>query len=263
MESSIGTMVRRMAELTDGDLYGVWLYGSVVLDDFRLGWSDIDFIALTGSPLDQGKAERLLGLRQRLSEEFPENPYFRLFEGVITSVGEYRSDRYSRLVYWGTSGQRITDRYERDPFSDHELAECGRRVFGTAPAPGFIRPERDALVSAVRRLYEGIRRCAVQTDTSLYSCGWLLDIARCMYTLRRGGVVSKTRAGEWALEQDVFPDGKPLSAALAIRRSPLEYKDREDVKSWLCSLGPVVMEYADVLERELEKVPSADASISG
>ena len=64
-------------------------------------------------------------------------------------------------------------------------------------------------------------------------------------------MISKTQAGEWALEKGLFPYEAVLKKTLEIRRSPLEYKNREDIKAWLCGLGPVVQAYADVLEAEL------------
>lgn len=116
-----------------------------------------------------------------------------------------------------------------------------------------MEPTRAELIDAVRQHCEGIRRYAMETDERLYSCGWLLDIARCMYTLRYGSVISKTRAGAWALEEHLFAEEAALQKTLLIRKDPLAYRDRPDIRSWLRSLGPTVQRYADVLEKELQK----------
>lgn len=252
MENTVRHMTAAIDDALDHDLHSLWLYGSVVLDDFRLGWSDIDFIAFTSEPIKEEPAKKLLTLRQDLSAHCPGNPYYRCFEGVIVSLDEYRTGQYTRLVYWGTSGQRIIDRFRLDPFSRWELANYGKLTYGEPAFGLFMEPTRAELMEAVRQHYEGIRRCAVQTDERLYSCGWLLDIARCIYTLRCGDVISKTRAGEWALREHLFPE-EALQRALLIRRDPLAYRDRAEVKAWLRSLGPTVQQYADVLEKELEK----------
>ena len=237
----------------DGRVYGAWLYGSAAMEDFRLGWSDIDFVALINGPISENQAQSVLMLRQDMLKAEPQNLYFRSFEGVIASLDEYRSRSFQRLVYWGTSGQRITDRYTPDAFSLFELANYGIPLCSSKawilPAPG-----RDTLVSAVRSHYETIRKCAVQTDDSLYSCGWLLDIARCIYTLRHNDVISKTRAGLWALEEHLFSDEVPLRKTVEIRQHPLSFKGKQDIKLWLKGLGPVVQQYADVLEHELKSV---------
>ena len=253
MKNAIDAMVNEIIRIMDGDVYGIWLYGSVVMDDFRPGWSDIDFVALTRGEISETRAEQLLTLRQQMLEKEPGNPYYRSFEGVIANLDEYREGKFRRLVYWGTSGQRVTDRYEPDTFSAFELAKYGKPVYGgkpwILPAPG-----REELIRAVRAHYESIRKYAAQTNESLYSCGWLLDIARCIYTLRTGDVVSKTLAGIRALEEHLFPDEAPLRKTVEIRQDPQAFRDRDDVKQWLKGLGPVVQQYADVLEAELRSV---------
>ena len=250
MQTAVSTMANEIVRIMAGDVYGIWLYGSVVMDDFRPGWSDIDFAALTNGLVSESQAEQLVTLRQQMLEKEPGNPYYRSFEGVIANLDEYRGKTFRRMVYWGTGGQRVTDRYEPDVFSAFELAKYGKPVYGgnpwILPAPG-----REELIRAVRAHYESIRKYAVQTNESLYSCGWLLDIARCIYTLRTGDVISKTRAGAWALEEHLFPEEEPLRKTVEIRQDPQAFRDRDDVKQWLKGLGPVVQQYADVLEAEL------------
>ena len=66
-------------------------------------------------------------------------------------------------------------------------------------------------------------------------------------------MISKTGAGVWALKERIFEEEEPLRKALAVRREPMAYRDRDDVKQWLKGLGPTVQRYADALEKELEK----------
>lgn len=252
MENSIRRMAKEIASVVGEGKHLMRLYGSVVMDDFRLGWSDIDFIFLAGHEISEEQAERLVMLRQLLLQDEPENAYYRSFEGIITGYEKYSSKRFRNVVYWGTSGQRITDRFELDAFCRFELARYGKDVLGTSDRGMFSEPERGEMISAVRAHYESIRKYAVQTNEHLYSCGWLLDISRCIYTLRYNDVIAKTNAGSWAIEQGLFEDDMPLKQTLEIRKNPMAYRDREEVKQWLRNLGPVVQKYADVLERELK-----------
>jgi len=40
---------------------------------------------------------------------------------------------------------------------------------------------------------------------SMEGYGWLLDTARCIYTLRHHDIIAKTRAGLWALKEHMPP----------------------------------------------------------
>ena len=251
MFDSIARMTKEILSVLNGNVHSIWLYGSVVLDDFRLGWSDIDLLVLTGKQITENQAQQLVQLRQVLAADAPDNPYYPLFEGVIAQLDEYLSGIFSRLIYWGTTGQRIMDRYKPDPFSQYELARYGKSVYGSNDRNIFTVPERNALTEAVRVHYETIRKSIQQTDERLYSCGWLLDICRCIYTLRYNDVISKTQAGIWALQEHIFPNEHPLKKTIEIRKEPMAYKNREDIRQWLKGLGPVVQQYADTLELEL------------
>lgn len=252
MLNSVSKMMNEISVILEGNILGAWIYGSVVFDDFQLGWSDIDFVALANTPISDIQAEKLLSLRQDMLKREPDNLYYRSFEGVITSIDEYYSQSFKRLVYWGTSGQRITDRYNPDSFSLLELARFSKPVYGEK-AWILEAPDKKELINAVQKHYDSIRKYAVQTDESIYSCGWLLDISRCIYTLRYNDVISKTQAGIWALEEHLFADEAPLKKTLEIRQNPLLFKNMEDTKLWLKELGPVVQCYADVLDQELQR----------
>ena len=251
MNESIARMTDEIVTILDQRVHSVWLYGSVVLNDFRPGWSDIDILVLTEQRITEEQAQALLLLRQAMTSKDPDNPYYRLFEGIVANLDEYRTGRFSRLVYWGTTGQRVTGRCERDVFAAYELARYGQSVYGQADRSIFALPGREEMVRALQAHYDAIRTYAVRTDERLYSCGWLLDIARCVYTLRNNDVISKTEAGLWALRERIFPDEDALKKTLEIRQHPLEYRDQDDVKRWLAGLGPTVQRYADVLEKEL------------
>ncbi|MBR6090735.1 MAG: nucleotidyltransferase domain-containing protein [Anaerolineaceae bacterium] len=251
LDRSIERMADRICAILDKNLHGIWLHGSVVLGDFRPGWSDIDILVLTNGKISEQQAHRLVGLRQTMLATEPDDPYYRSFEGIFAHLNEYLTGSFTRLVYWGTSGERITDRWQQDTFASYELAKYGRSVRGTDDKSIFAKPSVMDLRRAVREHYGSIRRFAVRTDEKLYSCGWLLDIARCIYTLRNSDVIAKTQAGIWALSEQIFENDEPLRKAIMIRQDPMVYKNRDDVKQWLKSLGPVVQRYADVLEREM------------
>ena len=157
------------------------------------------------------------------------------------------------MVYWGTSGERLTDRYDFDAFSRVSLLRHGRLLAGRDVRDSLPPPTVDELRAAVARHLATIRQAAARTGPSLYSCGWLLDICRCLYTLRAGDILPKTEAGEWALREGLCPVEGELRRALAVRRNPAIYKDDPETRLWLSGLAPSVQRYADTLEKELMK----------
>lgn len=249
MENSIAILTNRIRSVLSGAEPNLVLYGSCVLDDFRPGWSDIDILCLTEDDLSEQQAQTLVGMRQALQAEYPENPFFRAFEGHICSKRAFLHG--GNIVYWGTSGQKIKKNCDLDPFSRLLIVQSGRVLCGKDIRMLVKRPDAAELRAAVSAHYQSIREHGSKTGQSLYSAGWILDIARCLYTLRTGGVIGKTQAGEWAIANGCAGDQDVMRRVLEIRRSPLTHRDDPSVLEWLGALGPKVQEYAAVLQREL------------
>ena len=230
----------------------IYLYGSLTLDDFQPGWSDIDMLCLTREPLSVRQAEHLVDLRQRLQEKEPKNPFYRSFEGGILTLDAFLSHKPDRVVYWGTSGQRITQHHTFDCFSMVELLEHGILLWGEDVRNQLTKPSYEALRQGVQGHYESIRKYATGAR-SFYTFGWFLDIARCIYTLRTGQIISKTAAGKWALEQQLCPTPEALTKALTVRINPLCYQNDSEIWDYAETLGDDIQKFADVLEEELAK----------
>lgn len=69
MMDSIHRMTNEIAGALEGSLYCIWLYGSVVFGDFRMGWSDIDFVALTDRPITENRQTNCLPSGRRCRKE--------------------------------------------------------------------------------------------------------------------------------------------------------------------------------------------------
>ena len=252
LQNSIDAMTKAIVGVLLENSPSVYLYGSVALDDFRLGWSDIDLLVLTEKQISSEQAERFVHLRQELTGREPGNPYYRLFEGGMLRLSAFLTDTPDTVVYWGTSGERITDRYVFDSFCKKELLDNGVLLYGKDVRNQMRRPTYEDLKTDVRRHYETIREHGGKTGRSLYSFGWLLDISRCIYTLRTGKIIAKTKAGEWALENGLCPDAAALQIALQMRNAPHIFQKDETLQAYAATIGSAVQKYADVLERELE-----------
>ncbi len=251
MKQSIEIMKNHIVNILLHNKPSVYLYGSVVLEDFKLGWSDIDILCLTEKTITDEQANKLVNLRKELLDEYKGNFYFRLFEGGFLTVDAFINDIPDTVVYWGTSGQRITSKHNFDPFSMIELKENGYLLYGDDVRNKFSYPTNDDIKKAVINHYNTIRKYSVTTNRSLYSAGWLLDIARCIFTLRTGKIIAKTKAGKWALENNLVPDVEIMKKVINIREEPNKYKYDDEIMKWTEKLGEYIQSFADVLEKEI------------
>lgn len=248
---SIRNMTDEIVNILSANNPSVYLYGSVALDDFQFGWSDIDILVLTEKQISPDRAERLVDLRQELTGRESENPYYRQFEGEMLRLSAFLTGSPDTVVYWGTSGERITDHYNCDSFCKLNLLDEGILLYGDDIRGQIRRPTFEELSADIQRHYETVREHGGKTGKSLYSFGWLLDISRCIYTLRTGKIIAKTKAGEWALENDLCPVPEALETALLVRKNPLKFERDGTLQHYTESRGNAVQVYADVLEKEL------------
>ena len=253
LQASITQIAARISSILQPLYPTIYLYGSITLNDFKPGWSDVDILVLTDESISQTQATQLVTLRETMLSESTDNPYFRSFEGGMLTLNAFISGQPDRVVYWGTSGERITDKYDFDAFCMSELIDSGILLYGSDIRDRLSRPTFAELKSNVQRHYEVIRRHIQKTDRSLYSYGWLLDISRCIYTLRTGRIIAKTAAGEWALREGLCPCRDDLAKAVMIRREPVRYLNDESIFDYAETLGDNVQSYADVLESELKR----------
>ena len=112
------------------------------------------------------------------------------------------------------------------------------------------------LYDDIYRHYEAIREYAQKPSRSIYSFGRMLDIARCIYTLRTKKMISKSEAGAWALENKLCKKPEALIFALMVRSDPTMYKNIPQTLNYAQTLTKPIQRFADVLERELKLAKS-------
>ena len=256
-QKSINRIIQEISSILSGNEISIYLYGSSVLDDFRFGWSVIDILVLTKNQISEEQAKKLVKLRQIMLESEPDNEYYRSFEGSMLTLNAFISKSSDRVVYWGTSGERIADSYTFNSFDMLELIENSVLLHGCDVRIQLRAPGFSDLCDDVKYHYESIRKYVQKTERSLYSFGWLLDISRCLYTLHTGKIIAKTAAAEWALENNLCPVPDVLKMALKVRKAPIEYKNDKQILDYAESLAVPIQNYADVLEDELHRIRSA------
>lgn len=246
LRNAIQIMTLRIAKILKCNNTSVYLYGSVALNDFKFGWSDIDILVLTERKISEAQAQELVKLRQTMFVDHPENRFYRLFEGGMLTADAFRSGAEDTVVYWGTSRERIDYHYVFDSFCMSELLDNGVLLYGEDVRFDLPRPDYDELKENVRQHYETIRKYAGLSGRSFYTYGWLLDISRCIYTLRTGKIIAKTAAGEWALKEKICPCEIILAKAVKIRKCPLLYKNDTEILDYAETISDEIQMYADV-----------------
>ena len=218
-------------------------------EDFRPGWSDIDLLVLTQEPITETQADLLLTLRQQLAQRDPDTPYYRAFEGGMLDLGSFLTNESTRVVYWGTTGERIKERHDFSAFDRASLLQNGQLLLGKDVRRHFEMPEYPEIATAVISHAVSIRQHG-KGARSLYAYGWLLDIARCMYTLVNGRLTTKTTAAQWALDEHLCPCPAELSMALTVRRQPELIRD-ESVLAYAEGLTEAIQSFLNLLEKAL------------
>lgn len=98
-------MIQKIGGILSDCEPSIYMYGSSVLNDFRLGWSDLDILVLTSKQITEEQAKMLVGLCQTMLADESSNPYYRSFEGGMLTLDAFLSKKTDRVVYWGTSGE--------------------------------------------------------------------------------------------------------------------------------------------------------------
>ena len=246
---AINTMAVSIQRILADCSPSIYLYGSVTADDYQHGWSDIDLLVLTRDTIPAQQAEELLELRQQLCTNDPDTPHYRLFEGGMLDLGSFLTGEDTLVVYWGTTGQRIKAGHAFSSFDMISLLQSGQLLLGKDVRRHLEMPDFAAVQNDIAAHLDAIREHG-KGSRSIYAYGWLLDIARGLYTLVNGQVTSKTAAAQWVLDQRLCPCPAELSMALTVRRQPKLIQD-ESVLAYAEGLTEAIQRFAIVLEKAL------------
>ncbi len=246
---AINTMAVSIARILQSNDPSIYLYGSVTAEDYHHGWSDIDLLVLTGDPITPEQAEALLDLRQRLAVLDPDTPHYRLFEGGMLDLGAFITGEDTRVVYWGTSGQRIKTQHAFSAFDRASLLQSGQLLLGRDVRRHIEMPTYEDIRAGVERHLQSIQEHGAGSR-SIYAYGWLLDIARGLYALLNGRLTTKTAAGQWALDEQLCPCPAEMSMALMLRRQPELIHDPA-MLDYAEGLTDAIQEYAALLKQAL------------
>lgn len=96
-ELAINTMVREISSVLSDCEPSIYMYGSSVLNDFRLGWSDLDILVLTDRQITEEQAKTLVGLREAKFITMSKDEYANFVEDTIQLVVKQFAEK--KLMY--------------------------------------------------------------------------------------------------------------------------------------------------------------------
>lgn len=228
MNDAVNAYRRLFAEAGAPRLVGLYIVGSLALDDFQPGRSDIDAVAVLAEPAVGPALERLAEVHRAMALRDGSR-----LDGVYATLERLRRpDQDDRPTPFVVDGVFRADR----PCGDlnavlrQSLAEHGIAVFGPAIATlGIPADRRDTAihVRANLRSYwrpwiaEAARSVGAKPpdgDVDAAALSWgTLGVARIAATLETGTIVSKSAAGHRAMTR--HPEWRaPLALALAQRQ---------------------------------------------
>lgn len=207
----------RLQALLGDQLVALYLHGSLAYGDFNPDTSDIDFLAVTVTPLSAEQVGALRVMHQQLAAQgyrwivrlegsYIPQDHLRHYNPALTIHPALRMDGSFDMDHHGQDW--IIQRYL--------IRERAVPLFGI-PASELIDPVLpDALrQAALATLYEWWRPQLTESfrlTTGEYQAYGVLTMCRILYTLQLGHVVSKPVAARWALE-NVDPRWHPLIEA--------------------------------------------------
>jgi hypothetical protein len=212
-----------------GLVEGLYLTGSTALDDFRPGTSDVDFLAVTTHPPEQGALKGLARAHAQLRRS-RRQPHFDgcyvTWEQLARHPGEAGRGPYSYRGRLHARGRR-----DCDPVAWHTLAQHGIACRGPEPPRVAIWTDGAALCTWTLDNYETywqplLHRTRRYLDPwslaafTSYGAVWIaLGVCRLHYTLATGGIASKLAAGHYGLQAFSSRWHRILEEALRIRRA--------------------------------------------
>lgn len=208
--SAINTYLDIADSVAPGLVEGLYVVGSVALDDWVEGCSDIDIVAVTAEPATDEDAGSLRTIHALLTEvpDLPpiDGPYVAWGDLVVEpATGLHRP--------WALDGQlhHDGDCFEINPITWFTLAERGVLARGPAISSLGIPTDVEARVRFVtdniqtywRDVARGIHQtCSDQPDARFDAASFVwcaLGALRLHYTAFTGDVTSKRGAGEYGL----------------------------------------------------------------
>jgi len=252
---ALGVWFDRHRELAPGLVEGLYVVGSLALDDWRPG-SDIDIVVTTADPPTDDDADRLQAAFEatRRSVAIP-------IDGPIVPWSDLAAAPLAAMRPWTLDGEFHFDGdcFEINPVTWYTLATRGIAVAGAAGDELGIHVDTGERISWIvenvdtywrgvaARLRGALDGAPGQSTFDADAIEWcVLGAARMLFTATAGEVASKSAAGEWAAH------ALPRHAELL--RAAVDIRVRHDADEQIDR--SVAVATVDLLDEAVERITS-------
>ena len=212
---------REVRDALSDALVGVQIGGSLALDDFQPGWSDVDLFAVLARPASASDVERIRRIHAALCRDFVDAGRGGWESGqavecvFLTREMATEPDLRGVCCVAGDNGAERVEDWALLPFDRHVLARFGRHLCGERTAFAPSRPEdlRAQTASGVAQLDPA----RADRESPIWLASVLHWLARSIVFWRDGEALSKTAALDREIARD-SPFAQEFELARSIRR---------------------------------------------
>jgi hypothetical protein len=233
LPADVDRVVTRYLGLVDaaapGLVEGLYLVGSVALGDFQPRTSDVDFIAVSSAPVNEGSRQALASVHADLAAEAGPPA----FDGIYVTFDELKLSPANTAGLVHHDGRLTVGPGGRSPVEWATLAWHGVPVRGPDPAELAVQADATELTAWTlenldqywQRWITQSKDPATRTAAAMltdWGVAWgILGVSRQHYTVATGQITSKAGAGRYALGR--FPAGwhGVIEEALRCRPEPV------------------------------------------
>jgi hypothetical protein len=202
----VGTYLAAVDDAAPGLVAGLYLVGSVALDDFRPGASDVDFVAVTANRLSGADRTAVERAHATVAARHP-RPYL---DGSYVTWADLAGDPAAAAPGLNVHEGRPGPPGAGDPVTWHTLASHGVVLRGQTPDALDVWTDDEALRDWCRQNLVDYWQPWLGRARRLFSrlgaaglTGWgpawgVLGVSRIHYTIVTGAITSKLGAGQYA-----------------------------------------------------------------
>ena len=213
-------LVAGVSQVLHDNLVGIYLYGSLVTEDFDAQVSDLDLVVVLDRSLDDALFRALHEMHQQVIISYPDwDDRLELAYISLDALETFR-ERHSRIaiISPGEPFHQVDAGHDW-LISWYMLRETGVALYGPAIVSLIDPIEPAHYIESVRTHIEAYRDSAMSADSKSFLSYIVLTTARGLYTVIHGQPTSKVKAAVWAAR--TFPQWAMLvNQALGWRSSP-------------------------------------------